>query len=271
MRRMPPTPDPIVVWSTLGRHGRVLYGRAGGFQADGPGWFAILTGEPNADLNITGLFGPAGALEADRVLDAADAVGGPLAVVVSPTLTEFDVARLLARGLLAITQPEALMWRPSSELPPPAVRSFRIVRVRSTADLHAAAEVMQAAHGIEPEQVDRIFDLGALEDGRVGCWVAWDGDDPASTGWLTLEGPLVGVWEMMTAPAHRRRGAARAVLTSAMAEAAGQASDGFFLWASPMGRPLYSSLGFVPIDEVTVWVRGVDLADLERIGALPPG
>ena len=71
----------------------------------------------------------------------------------------------------------------------------------------------------------------------------------------------------MTSPRHRRRGAARAVLTTALASHAAEGELGTFLWASPMGRPLYESLGFVPFDDVIPWIRGGTEEELAMIGA----
>lgn len=83
-----------------------------------------------------------------------------------------------------------------------------------------------------------------------------------SLAWLTLGPPLPGVWEMMTDPAYRRRGIARAILTRAMAEVADSATSGFFLWATPAGRPLYAALGFDVAEEVPVWARGLSDEEL---------
>jgi GNAT superfamily N-acetyltransferase len=112
-----------------------------------------------------------------------------------------------------------------------------------------------------------VFNLDAVAAGTVICWVAWDGDEAAATGWVTTGEGFLGVWEMTTSPRHRRRGAARAVLTTALAAHASEAEAGSILWASPMGRPLYESLGFVTFDDVVPWVRGGTEEELAMIGA----
>jgi GNAT superfamily N-acetyltransferase len=84
---------------------------------------------------------------------------------------------------------------------------------------------------------------------------------------LTWDEGLVGVWEMMTSPGHRRRGAGRAVLAAALAATAALGPSGTLLWASPMGRPLYEALGFEVFDEVVPWVRGGTAEELALIGA----
>jgi len=144
---------------------------------------------------------------------------------------------------------------------------FTVHRAATAGDLADADRILAEAHGTSPGTVDRVFNLDGWRSGRLGCWVAREGADPASSVWLTWEGGLVGVWEMMTSPRHRRRGAGRAVLTAALIDTAGLGPRGTLLWASPMGRPLYEALGFEVFDEVIPWVRGGTAAELALIGA----
>ena len=58
----------------------------------------------------------------------------------------------------------------------------------------------------------------------------------------------IGVWAMMTPARHRRRGGGRAVLTAALAASWRDDTAGAFLWSSPLGRPLYESVGFEAIE-----------------------
>ena len=73
----------------------------------------------------------------------------------------------------------------------------------------------------------------------------------------------------MTPPRHRRRGAARAVVATALDEVAKLVGgvDRTLFWSSPAGRPLYDALGFEIGDTVDVWVRGASEADLAVVGA----
>jgi len=74
---------------------------------------------------------------------------------------------------------------------------------------------------------------------------------------------------MMTPPRHRRRGAARAVLTRALAEAAAEGGpvDQIVFWSTPLGRPLYESLGFEVADVLQVWTLGASPEDMAAVGA----
>ncbi len=213
------------LWQAFARQGATLYSGPPRFVGRvEPRWFAILTGEPNLDLNICGLHGSADATDADALLGVVDGVGAPTVIPVSlgvaPATT--DVLRAVGFEPLA---PEAAMWRPALPLEV-APSPFIVHRAAADDDLADADRILAEAHGTSPGTVDRVFNLDGWRSGRLGCWVAREGTDPVSSVWLTWEGGLVGVWEMMTSPRHRRRGAGRAVLTAALADTAGLGASG---------------------------------------------
>ena len=258
--------DTEQLWLAFAKQGGTLYGGSPRFVGRvEPSWFAILTGEPNLDLNICGMHGSADATDADALLEVIDGVGAPTVVPVSLAVAAEATDVLLAAGFEPL-EPEAAMWRP----PTPITASpgpFTVRRAVVDADLVDADRVLAEAHGTSPGTVTRVFNMDEWRAGRLGCWVAREGTDAVSAVWLTWDEGLVGVWEMMTSPRHRRRGAGRAVLAAALAETATLGPSGTLLWASPMGRPLYEALGFEVFDEVVPWVRGGTAEELALIGA----
>jgi GNAT superfamily N-acetyltransferase len=261
-----------MLWRVLGDQVALMYG--GGPRAvvhREASWFAVLSGEASAELNVGGLLPSATHWDARRLVAAIDAVGEGAIVPVSARLPDEVTASLAAAGFARVDSLDALMVHPGRPLPPVASCRFEIRRA-TAADVRTAEPVVVAAHGLQPGVVDRAFNLNALGDGRMGCWIAWDGEIAVALAWLTLEPPVPGVWEMMTHPAYRRRGAARAILTQAMAEVAAVAHpaiEGFFLWSTPAGRPLYTSLGFEAAEEVPAWVRGLSDEELALLEATP--
>ncbi len=257
------------LWTILGRHGARLYAGAPAFV----GWsseraFANLTGEPYLDLNIACLHGQATADDAGALLEVVDAAAAPAVIPVSPTVDPGVAGRLAAAGFVALPT-EATMWRPPGPIEP-RPGTFDVRRVDDESDRAAAGRVIAEAHGVAFDVIDRVIDVDAWHAGVVGCWIAWDGDEPTAAVWLTTGDRTVGVWEVMTSPRHRRRGAARAVLTTALDAFSSSAPDGAALWATPMGRPLYATLGFEVVEEVTPWVRGGTAEELAMIGATLP-
>jgi GNAT superfamily N-acetyltransferase len=257
------------LWRVFGDQVAMMYG--GGTRAVvhlESSWFAVLSGETSAEMNIAGLAPTATARHTKRLVTAIGAVGQGAVVAVSQGLAGDVTAPLAESGFACVGAPDALMLRAGRPLPAVTACPFQVRRA-TVGEVLRAEPVIVAAHGLEPGVVGRAFNLAALADGRMGCWIAWDGDLAVSLGWLTLGQPLPGVWEMMTQPAYRRRGAARAILTRAMAEVADSAPDGFFLWATPAGRPLYASLGFEVCEEVPAWARGLSAEELALLEAPP--
>jgi GNAT superfamily N-acetyltransferase len=261
--------EAAALWQVLGDQVALMFGGAGAVVHRQRSWFAVLTGETSAEMNIAGLAATATAGDAGRLVAAIDAVGDGAIVAVSEQLADHATAPLAAAGFSRVGTPDALMVRPAG--PPAAISTCAYeIRRAGAEDVRRAEPVVVAAHGLEVGVIDRAFNLDALARGQLGAWAAWDGDVPVSVAWLTLEPPLPGVWEVMTHPAYRRRGAARAILTRAMADAADVALAGFFLWSTPAGRPLYSALGFSVLEEVAAWARGLsdeELALLEAASA----
>ena len=94
---------------------------------------------------------------------------------------------------------------------------FAVSRVRSKAHLRTAISIASQGHAIDEAIVARVLARDPAGDDGVSAWIAWEGAEPISVAWLT-DGDHIGAWSMMTPPVHRRRGAARAVLGTALAE-----------------------------------------------------
>ena len=262
------TMDPTTFWHAFAAHSARLFDGAPGFV----GWrtehaFANLTGEPNLDLNLCGLHGEATEADAAGLVAVVDAAGCPAVVPVSPTVGAEARAVLVAAGFFPLGE-ERVLWRPGRTIRA-APGPFTVRKAADEGDLAAASRVIADAHGTALDLVERVFGLAEWREGSIECWLAFDGDDAASVAWLTFGDGLVGVWEMMTSPRHRRRGAARAALSGGLAGSHGRAGGGAFLWASPMGAPLYEAIGFQTVEPVVPFVRGATLEELALIGASP--
>jgi GNAT superfamily N-acetyltransferase len=83
-------------------------------------------------------------------------------------------------------------------------------------------------------------------------WLAYLGEKAAAAAYTFDDGDATGVYWLATLPAHRSRGLARAVLTTAIAARPDQV---FTLVATEAGRPLYESLGFLTVAMATWHTR----------------
>lgn len=101
---------------------------------------------------------------------------------------------------------------------------------------------------------------GALADGRLLAWIAEEDGVPIASAALLIapavprpgsaaehDGRVHGVW---VEPSWRRRGLARALMDAMLAHARAYPLIRLVLHSSDDARPLYVSMGFVPLDEM---------------------
>jgi hypothetical protein len=245
--------DSESISTTLARHLRLLYpGGAAPDERIGPGWWAVATGERHADLNLGGLTPSAGAEDAAALVAFFEQPGVPAAVVSAASTLPTEVTCVLAdAGYQTARLPEPLMWCPQPPVERPT--AFRVEPVGTAEEAALAIAVAAEGHGVD--ELAAVIEQRPFGGGPVRAWLAWEGDRPLSVVWLTV-GSCIGVFAMMTPPQDRRRGAGRAVLSAALSRTWLPETQGAFLWSSPLGRPLYESLGFRVLDECTIWVLG---------------
>ena len=255
--------DADALWRRLADHLARLYGGANRTIERGTGWLAVLSNEQHTDVNICVLLSDATRRSSEAVVRLLDRAEVPGVVSVSLRLELDTVEPLRAAGFVAAPLSEPLMWLDSR--PPRSAGEFDVRRVATHQELSQAIEVAADAHAIEGGILTRLLTRKVHADEDVTTWIAWSGGEAASVAWVTRDSQ-VGVWQMMTPARHRRRGAARATLTTALDELWDDETEGAFLWASPAGRPLYERVGFTVVDERRVWVLGGDEAGNLAIG-----
>jgi len=258
--------DAVDLWRIYGHHAEAMLSAGPGPVAvHRDGSFIALSGGSHVDLNQAAIFGEGGPAEASAIVEAAQAAEVPLLLAVSSTVRDDVSSVLLEGGFVLATEPEVLFHGRS--LPPVHIGGFQVRRV--TTDIDGIQRVFAESHGYETDLVGRMWGPALLDRPDVGGWVAWDGDEPVSCVFVTRVGASLAFFDMMTPPRHRRRGAARAVLTRALAEAAAEGGpvDQIVFWSTPLGRPLYESLGFEVADVLQVWTLGASPEDMAAVGA----
>ncbi|MEJ7697782.1 MAG: hypothetical protein WKF78_14490 [Candidatus Limnocylindrales bacterium] len=217
---IPPTPE---LWQVYGRHVARMLQLGPAFREEhGDAHFIVLSGAPHAALNQAALFGAATERNAAAVAAAIGDGGQPAILAVSATVAT-DVSTVLERaGLVQAVRPEALFWM--AGIPPVKDGPFEVRRAESDADLTTVPSIIETAHGYSSALAGRMYGRDLLTSAGVGCWLAWDGSEPVSWTFVTRVDGTSALFDMMTPPQHRRRGAARNVLTRALADAA--ARDG---------------------------------------------
>ena len=266
-------PDAAALWPIYAQHAALYMagGPAPTFYLADRAFFAT-TGAPHVDLNQGALFGAATEEDASEVVDRILALGLPVLFGCSSSVSEGVPPVLVAAGFQPMPSQEHLFWAPGAPSLPELRSSFAVRRVDTDDDVIAMQAIFAEAHGYPPELTVAMFGRTLRTDDSVTGWIAWDGAEPVSFVIVTRAANALSMWDVMTPARHRRRGAARAVVgtsLAAMGEAAAAAGlpiEQTLFWSSPLGQPLYESMGFQVADRVNAWALGASEADLAAVG-----
>ena len=119
-----------------------------------------------------------------------------------------------------------------------------------------AGDLAAAAFSSPRDAIARCIDVVLTETAGVETYIGWGEDGPMSAVSVTPTGNTAGISLMATPPEHQRKGMGRALLTQVIADYRSRGVERFHLTATEAGRPLYDSLGFEPIADLTAWVLG---------------
>lgn len=88
----------------------------------------------------------------------------------------------------------------------------------------------------------------------VRCYLGEMGGEAVTTGLGVTLGEFVGVFNIATPPAHRRRGYGAAVTVRAVADGLAAGTKWSWLQSSPLGYASYARLGFQTVETWPCWV-----------------
>jgi hypothetical protein len=247
--------DAVWVWRRYFDHLGVLYATAGDRRTlTGRTWLLALTGERYPDLNQGVVLPGATVGDAAELARAIEESGLPVVIAVAPGTAEEVTAPLAAAGLMPVPSTEPLMWCAS----PPRAQSgrFDVRRAESHDDWRRAVALSSSGKAADAGLLDRALPPHGADAAPAAAWIAFLEREAVAVGWFTAHADVIGVWHMATPTAHRRRGAARAVLTVGLERTWRTTTRGALLWASPAGRSVYAAAGFETAQEVAVWYSG---------------
>lgn len=157
---------------------------------------------------------------------------------------------LSAHGLRLMGHPPLMLRAPGGEAPA-VPGGLRLVEVDDAQTLAHWADTLATAYptpgGATPPLDERV--LG----GPLRLWIGYEVDRPVATSAAFVRHGIVEVDYISTMPDARRRGYGAAVTWAAtLADPSLPAA----LVASDEGRPLYESMGYLPVTRLTIWFEG---------------
>jgi GNAT superfamily N-acetyltransferase len=217
-----------------------------------------LTGEPLADFNMLTL-GPDPDAEAFLIRSVARAKerGLPLLAMMSPHVVQTLAPVATRLGLTAAGTAPLMVLRPETPVSGTPVRPSRrvkVIRALGAELVGIAGDLAAAAFEAPRDAVARCIDVVLTETAGVETYIAWGDDGPMSAVSVTPTGNTAGISLMATPPEHQRKGMGRALLTQVMDDYRRHGVERFYLSATEAGRPLYASLGFEAIADLSAWV-----------------
>ena len=173
------------------------------------------------------------------------------------------VPTIAVMGLVPLS---AMPWLPGMAmwpLPPvgiaPVPAGHEIRRVTDAAGVADHVAAAAEGFGMPAEWLTDIMSR-ALEDPRARVYVGYTDGVPVTTGLGEFTGKTVGIYNIATVPAARRRGYGAAMTMRIVDDALAEGCDVAILQASDMGKSTYERLGFRTVVE---YVGYVDPATLE--------
>jgi ribosomal protein S18 acetylase RimI-like enzyme len=203
----------------------------------------LVTGEPAPMLNVF-VIGPdadPGAMMRAGA-ERARARKCPACCFLDPQVAPALRADAERLGLTKTGEFPLMVLRPRQALPVCSALDIEIALTPETRG--TAAGVAAETFGLPFDTVLRWMGPEPRADGAVELYLGRRNGGAISTVTLTPQGSACGIWTMATAPAHRRQGAGRALLSSLIESYRRRGVARFFLFASPDGEPLYELLGF---------------------------
>jgi GNAT superfamily N-acetyltransferase len=157
-------------------------------------------------------------------------------------------------GLNAVGTAPLMVLR--TDVPVQPSRPTHIVRALGPELAGIAGDLISAAFDTPRDVIARYIDVCMTETAGVETYIAWGDEGPMCTVSVTPTGNTAGISLMATPPEHQRKGMGRALLSQVIDDYRRRGVERFHLGATEAGRPLYTSLGFELVADLSVWVLG---------------
>jgi GNAT superfamily N-acetyltransferase len=191
-----------------------------------------------------------------QVVTALRATGRPFTWWVGPADRPRHLRDLLIEAGLAHAEREQAMAAPLVTLraAPLAPDGLRIEHVRDEAPLRDFARVVAANWTPPDELVTRFYELATPLLLRPDCplrlYVGYLADLPVAASELTVGGGVVGLYNVCTLAAYRRRGFGGALTLRPLLDARAEGHAVAVLQASAAGAGIYARLGFTAFGSI---------------------
>ena len=232
----------------------LLAGVPDGWTRAEPGALAVVTGVALPTLNGVCV----ASLDADAevvadLLDQVAATGLPHSLLVRPDVAKRVTDLAVARGMTREQLP-LMVLEDSSQLGAVQATDGLVIRELVPAEAHLHAKAVAAGFEVPVEPFLQLMTPASLELPGVHCYLGEVDRQPVTTGFGVTLGSYVGIFDIATPPAHRRRGYGAAVTARAVTDGLAGGAKWAWLQPSELGYRVYERLGFRTAEVWSCWL-----------------
>lgn len=133
------------------------------------------------------------------------------------------------------------------------------VSLASVSDSENVAQLLEESFNVDPGTYKFVFEAAQDPTSAVDVWTLNVNGTIVSTVTTIVVDDALALWCMATPPRYERQGYGRALLEDVLARFAAKGAKTGLLCASPAGKPLYDSNGWVAQEEWDVYlIRGTN-------------
>lgn len=224
-------------------------GIPGGVWRESPDLVQYSTGRALPRFNGVAVLGPdADEATAASWLAGLSQQGLPYCILSRPAAPAW-VGDLAARLGLADIELEPLMLHLNpSGVAVPDEPSIKRVDPADAAEVALAQQLFAEGFEAPLEELGVLMAGSVLRQPGLNAYVGLAGGEPCTTGFGAFQDGHIGVFNIATPPAHRRRGHGHAVTAHVIAEGVAAGAHTAYLQASEMGYPVYERMGFRTVE-----------------------
>ncbi|MGW0215390.1 GNAT family N-acetyltransferase [Micromonospora chokoriensis] len=133
--------------------------------------------------------------------------------------------------------------------PPQRTPVRRVGATESDTYTDALTESFEAPNG----SFGSLMGGAVLDTDGITGYLAEESDSPVGTALGMLTSGVIGVFNIGVVPSARGRGLGRTLTETVLRDGIAAGADAAYLHTSPMGRPLYESMGFALVENWTMF------------------
>ncbi|MFZ2058493.1 MAG: GNAT family N-acetyltransferase [Acidimicrobiales bacterium] len=232
----------------------LLAGVPDGWTRAGPGILAAVSGVALPTLN--GVLVESVDADAEMIADLLDqvaATGLPHCLQVRPDTASRVTDLAAARGMTRDELP-LMVLEDSSQLGATHATDALVIRELVPAEAHLHAQAAAAGFEWPVEAFVHLLTPAFLALPGMRCYLGEVDGEPVTTGFGVTLGSCVGIFDVATPPAQRRRGYGAAVTARAVADGLAAGAKWAWLQSSEQGYPVYERLGFRTAEVWSCWL-----------------